>query len=949
MTSFEVGSLVRARGREWVVLPETEKDLLVLRPLGGTEDEVTGIYVGPGEGGLPFERVESASFPLPDPAKDLGNYLSGSLLRNAVRLGFRSAAGPFRSLARIAVEPRPYQLVPLLMALKLDPVRMLIADDVGIGKTVEACLIARELLDRGEIQRFAVLCPPHLAEQWQRALRDQFHIDAALVLSGTAARLERDCPLGQSLFERHPITVVSTDYIKQERRREEFLRTAPELILVDEAHTCADAGGTRSASHQRHALLQALVKDETRHLILITATPHSGKPETFRSLLALLSPEFENLPEDLGGEVHRKHREALARHLVQRRRGDILAYQGAETTFPKRVSAEEHYALRPEYRRFFDKILAYCRESVLDTTLDRRRQRVRWWSALALLRSISSSPAAAAATLRSRSATAGAETDKEVDEEGRRAVLDLDDESAEGLDVVPGAGEDEKDDSSERRRLRDLAREADDLAGAGDAKLTRAAEIIVSLVAEGSLPIVFCRFINTAEYVAEALRKKLPKDVIVEAVTGLLPAEERENRVEGLGKHPKRVLVCTDCLSEGINLQHLFDTVIHYDLAWNPTRHEQREGRVDRYGQERKTVRALTYFGKDNPVDGIVLEVLIRKYESIRDQLGIAVPVPMETAVVEELLREGLIMREARAGAQLGLKFDKPKYDAFEVEWKAAADREKKSRAIFAQHPIQKSIDDDIARELTEVQRAIGGEADVQRFTLDALKSLRAIVSAKAPYEINVGECGAGLRDAMGQDGKFRAIFRGYAPEGTVLLTRTHPIVEGLAAHVLESALDRAVDAPARRAGVIYTREVAKRTTLLLVRLRFHLLVKDRNDQERRLLAEDLTLAAFAGSPASAEWLPAESIEAFLAAEPSDNITVDAATLALDRILEDIDVIRPKLAAIAKERGKALLDAHKRVRKIARGGSRTLGIDAHDAFDILGVYVYLPAKSGASK
>jgi len=90
------------------------------------------------------------------------------------------------------------------MALKLDPVRLLIADDVGIGKTVEACLVARELLDRGEVRRLAVLCPPHLAEQWQAELRDKFHVDAALVLPGTVTRLERDCAVGQSLFEVYP-------------------------------------------------------------------------------------------------------------------------------------------------------------------------------------------------------------------------------------------------------------------------------------------------------------------------------------------------------------------------------------------------------------------------------------------------------------------------------------------------------------------------------------------------------------------------------------------------------------------------------------------------------------------------------------------------------------------------------------------------------------------------
>src|SRR5512146_1342562 len=228
---YAVGSLVKARDREWVVLPESEEDLLVLRPLGGTEDEVTGIY-------LPLEKVESAQFDLPSPDK-IGDYRSCRLLRDAVRLGFRSSAGPFRSFARIAVEPRPYQLVPLLMALKLDPVRMLIADDVGVGKTIEACLIAKELLDRGEIERLAVLCPPQLAEQWQAELRDKFYIEAELVLPSTAARLERNLGLGESLFERYPFVIVSLDFIKSDRRRDEFLRTCPKLVIVDEAHTCA--------------------------------------------------------------------------------------------------------------------------------------------------------------------------------------------------------------------------------------------------------------------------------------------------------------------------------------------------------------------------------------------------------------------------------------------------------------------------------------------------------------------------------------------------------------------------------------------------------------------------------------------------------------------------------------------------------------------------------------
>lgn len=232
--SFAVGALVRARGREWVVLPDSSDLLLRLKPLGGSDLESSVL--------LPtLERVEPASFELPDPER-LGDARSARLLREAVRLGFRASSGPFRSLGAIAVEPRPYQLVPLLMALRQDPIRLLIADDVGIGKTVEAGLIAKEMLTRGEADRLCVLCPPHLAEQWQTELGTKFSLDAVLVLPSTVSRLERECPPGISVFERFPITVVSLDYIKQERRRDDFIRTCPELVIVDEAHTCTQGG-----------------------------------------------------------------------------------------------------------------------------------------------------------------------------------------------------------------------------------------------------------------------------------------------------------------------------------------------------------------------------------------------------------------------------------------------------------------------------------------------------------------------------------------------------------------------------------------------------------------------------------------------------------------------------------------------------------------------------------
>jgi hypothetical protein len=154
MPAISVGSIVKCRDREWVVLPSPDDKLYLLRPLAGSEHETIGIHYRLNELGL--DKIEPAHFPLPN-LDQAGDAVGVELLFNAARLTLRDGAGPFRSLGHISCHPRPYQFVPMLMALRLDPIRLLIADDVGIGKTIEALLIAREMLDRGEITRLCVL------------------------------------------------------------------------------------------------------------------------------------------------------------------------------------------------------------------------------------------------------------------------------------------------------------------------------------------------------------------------------------------------------------------------------------------------------------------------------------------------------------------------------------------------------------------------------------------------------------------------------------------------------------------------------------------------------------------------------------------------------------------------------------------------------------------------
>ena len=958
-TPFTSGALVNARGREWVVLPESTSDLLMLRPVGGLDEEVTGVLPA-------VEPVESATFRLPG-REDLGDFTSGRLLRDAARLSTRTAAGPFRSFGRIAVEPRPYQLVPLMMALKLDPVRMLIADDVGIGKTIEACLIARELLDRAEIRRIAVLCPPHLAEQWQRELAEKFHIEAELVLSSTIQRLERDLPLGVSVFDRHPFTVVSTDFIKAPRRAEDFAMRCPELVIVDEAHGCTLAGGVGRGRQQRHDLLRRVTADPTRHVVLVTATPHSGNEDAFRSLLALLDDDFADLPvEDLDRAGREGVRRRLARHLVQRRRADIRRYLETDTAFPERRDKEAAYTFSRGYRALFDDILAFAHEYVTEKADDgrlapdgrmpdgdqpgQRRRRVRYWSALALLRCVSSSPAAAAATLRSRAAVDAAEGE-DVDEVGRRTVLDQgDDDDAVALDFSPGADAEESPEST-RRRLLELARRAEALEPRDDRKLQGAVREVKALLADGFHPVVFCRFVDTAEYVARHLRDTLAKDVRVEPVTGRLPPAEREARIARLTADSRAgsgrfVLVCTDCLSEGINLQEHFDAVLHYDLAWNPTRHEQREGRVDRFGQEKPEVRVVTWYGADNPIDGVILDVLIRKHKSIRSALGVTVAVPGSSEQIAEALFEGALFRE-RAGAnvrQLTLDFIDEidaEVQAIHAEWENARDREKASRSRFAQHTLDPGA---VASELDSVRHAIGGSEDVDRFLTTVLQSANVPVRRVGrAVTVQLGaQTPRALRQAIGSDEPFTGRFDLPLPDGETYLGRTSPVVEGLASWTLDQALDpdsRDAAPVASRCGVIATSAVTERTTLLIARFRYHL--RTGGSDRDALLCEEIVPLACTGNAEAPRWLSPEESEHLLIARPERNLLPTALAQQLDLTLPALAKLRAALASVARERAEAQREAHERVRAATRAKGR-VSVEPVLPVDLLGAYVLLP-------
>ena len=919
------GSLVRARGREWVVLPGSTGDVLRVRPISGSEEDHTLIHLG-----LEAEPVADAMFPPPDPRQKAGQD-SALLLRDALLLSLRRGAGPFRSFGQISVEPRAYQLVPLLMALKQDPVRLLIADDVGVGKTIEAALIVRELLDRGDVQRFVVLCPPHLVDQWVGELETRFHLRPVAVTAATAARLERNMPAGERVFTMYPQTVVSLDYIKSEQRRHDFLRACPELVVVDEAHTCASTGQAR---HQRYELLRGLVESRTRHLVMLTATPHSGDEHAFYRLLGLLEPRFVQLV-DATGDIRGELRERLSQHFVQRRRQDIPEWHDG-SLFPRREVTERTYKLSGEWQAFFDEVLDYCATVVESAGADERRQRLNFWGTLALMRCVASSPAAAMQALRTR---AGLDQEPVPDEELQDRVFDGAGDALPDDDVEPPV-------STEATELDRLIDRAQSLAAqAGDPKLKVLTDHVQELVREGFSPVVFCRYIATAHYLGAHLSPRL-KDTTVAVVTGELTAEERRERVERLGDADQRLLIATDCLSEGVNLQEHFDAVVHYDLSWNPTRHEQREGRVDRFGQKRPVVRATLIYG-DHPVDGAVLNVILRKAEKIRADLGVPVPLPDEGHTLTQALMKAVMLRRSgrdSRGQQSFSFMELPEAQAIERRWQDAAERTKRNRTVFAQRRLKP---EDVLPEWRKSLEAVGGAEDVQRFTSRALARLGAALEPlrrgyKAPL------------DGLPEDVRERLETEGLADEAFVDFTyppaprcraiqRSHPLVSVLAETLLERTLaampeDEAVEPGVLgRVGCWVAAGLDLRTVVALVRLR-HQLSTQRAGTTTTTLVEEASAIAWTGSGGVLEGPEALLLlHPLPVGDPPGHVRERASAQALT----ELNGHATDLAAFAERRAQALLSDHRRVRSAADARG-SYSVKALVPVDVIGVYVLLP-------
>jgi superfamily II DNA/RNA helicase len=365
-------------------------------------------------------------------------------------------------------------------------------------------------------------------------------------------------------------------------------------------------------------------------------------------------------------------------------------------------------------------------------------------------------------------------------------------EDLSSSDIEPAGAVDDTD------SLHDLIATAKRLQGkAGDPKLTALMAHLQELVNDSFRPVVFCRYVATAHYVAEHVKAHFKK-ASVDAITGEFTPEEREIRVRTLGEEDQPILIATDCLSEGINLQEGFNAVIHYDLAWNPTRHEQREGRVDRFGQKAPEVRCTMLWGQDNPVDGFILNVIIRKARDIQRELGVLVPLPQDEKRINQAMIKAALLKRNRQGSsqkqmELSLEEITESLNPLKTEWEDAYEKAKANRTVFAQRRL---TPEDVLPDWEKQLKLIGDEHSIERFVKNACARLNSpLEQAKKGWRFLPQHLPQALRERLKQEGieKEIAIDFHYPPSSqTQFIHRTHPLVAVLADSLLETALQEA-------------------------------------------------------------------------------------------------------------------------------------------------------------
>lgn len=931
MSNRNPGELINYRGRDWMILPSNDPQLINIKPLGGSDEEATAIFL-PIE--FPLEKINNTTFPDPKPT-EIGGFETAKLLFDASRLSFRNVAGPFRCIGKLSFRPRSYQLVPLVMALKQNKVRLMIADDVGIGKTIEALIILKEMMERGYTKNFAVICPPHLCEQWYFEIKDKLDIEAEIIRSSTAAKLDRKITGDQIVFKHIPFQVISIDYIKSDKRRGIFINNCPDFIIVDEAHTCAlPENATSKNQQQRYSLLHDIAANANKNMLLLTATPHSGKDGEFTSLLGLLKPEFNNLDFT---NILPKEKKNLSKYFIQRKRENIKKWLTEKTEFPERDSKEIGYTLTFEYQLFYNNLLRFARGISEIETDNKQTQLLRSWAAIALIKGAMSSPAMAMEMLERRK-------NKLQTEKEEINVPSLDNTLFEDLENTTDIPRQDLFESLEfkNEEIKDLAelhKEASLLSSSAlDRKIDSTIKLIKQWLKEGFDTIIFCHYIATAKYVADKLKNELPKNVMVQAITSELADEQRKEQIELMGKAEKRVLIATDCLSEGINLQEHFTAVLHYDLPWNPNRIEQREGRVDRFGQTSPLVKMYVLYGEDNQMDTFVLDILIKKVREIQKSIGVSISIGENNkSIMAEAAKRILFAENKNNAVQQKLFADTDNSVSNELE--LARKKGETLKSIFTHDAVNPEI---IKQDLTDVDEAIGDTDTVANFVSNAVQFLGGTCKKdeKQGYILLPQNLPIHIKSHFKNQQSVKISFVSPTPKGYTYIGRNHQFVEQLCQFIITIAFENHPEyGQLARVCEIQTEAVQTKTTLIMFRVRN--VIKE-VASKIATVAEEMYLWGYYSTNNGIQTMEYQQAkELLLNANTISNLSRERQQEDIQKELFQFNSLKNQFMDLANKRAEKLLEAHQKFKELTGPHHYEKATPVLPP-DVMGVYILLP-------
>ncbi|MBN8830041.1 MAG: DEAD/DEAH box helicase family protein, partial [Sphingomonadales bacterium] len=464
------------------------------------------------------------------------------------------------ALGRAAIDDLTFQHLPVEKALNQDRVRLLIADDVGLGKTLEAGLITSELALRGRAKRILVVTTRAMLTQFQKEFWTRFAIPLSRLDSAAIRRMRNRIPAHYNVFDQFDRSIVSIDTLKRDAQIREAIRQSYwDLIIIDEAHNAAVRKSTTGTNSQR-ADLARLLSRRTDSLLLLTATPHDGSQESFASLIEMLDPTRVPDPAHL-------HRSDIEDLVVRRFRSSPEVVADIGRVVPERELFRRPFPLSREEEDAYEAIA----ELHLDLDAETTRGRAIDLFRTTLAKAIFSSPAACQETL-------------------ERRIKGIDNGTARGT-------------SADRERLRTLA---DQVAAIDTAAFSKYQDLLCLL---GDLRwtgkdardrlVIFSERIATVAWLAERLRSDLglSEAQVVRIDGGSVEADVRtQQTIEAFGQErsPIRILIASDMASEGLNLHFQCHRLIHFDLPWSLLRFQQRNGRIDRYGQDRHP--QISYF-----------------------------------------------------------------------------------------------------------------------------------------------------------------------------------------------------------------------------------------------------------------------------------------------------------------------------------------------------------------